>query len=52
MAFGRVKLQQIQEIRAEHMEEAVPVLDCELQSSSILGGIITPSDCLIKWDEL
>jgi len=52
MAFGRVKLQQIQEIRAEHMEEAVPVLDCELQSNFILGRIITPSDCLINWDEL
>ena len=51
-SFGKTVPQKTQTIDVESTSNTAPILASELKPDSVIRKKITPSDCLINWDEL
>ena len=51
-SFGKSIPQKTQTIDVESTSNTTPILASELKPDSVIRKEITPSDCLMNWDEL
>ena len=51
-AFGKVIPQKTPTVDVENTNNTTPILASELEPDSVMRKEITPSDCLINWDEI